>query len=662
MKKFSILALAAAGLLFGACSSDKDVAEAQSGGGLTENGQGYFKVGINLPSLGSTRADWNEEEDPTSGKSSKLHDGKESEWGVESTCLLIFSGTSESTATLAQVNTFTDDYDKDDTDDPNQVTSRKEYVVELTAARDKNLYALAVVNGTGIIEQGTGNSIKINGGTAVSGITLGDLQSALATASPSSMATLAGSFVNSNGHIFMTNVVLSDKQGGQSEPAGATPYTLATVDKTKIAISPTAAREGQCAADIYVERGVAKVTIDNIPTSGNTYPILSTSATGGIEIAGGAAFSATLEGWCLDNTNKSSYLVRNVNQLSTIHNPWMTLVSDGLSNNTVTDKYRFVGQTTVIGGAATTGYRTYWCYDPNYNSDYDAANFYSPGEKKFVSNFGDDNPLYCFENTFDVAHQAVKNTTRVILKVKLNGGNDFYTIGSDRKTIYPLDQLKKQVVNNLLTNGTFRAYYATNGLPESDDNNLSKKYEDIDITFDYGTKTTGSAGLITVDNITIPKECFTGLTDDYVVPDGVIAEINSSMGVIRFYDDGWTYYTIRVQHFGDDLTPWNSGEYGSTAPEEYTIATIYPGSQDKNYLGRYGMVRNNWYLLHIGTIMKIGKPVIPGISGKTDPDEPDNPTDPDDPDHPDDSLDEVYIKARINILSWAKRPQNWDLK
>jgi hypothetical protein len=60
--------------------------------------------------------------------------------------------------------------------------------------------------------------------------------------------------------------------------------------------------------------------------------------------------------------------------------------------------------------------------------------------------------------------------------------------------------------------------------------------------------------------------------------------------------------------------------------------------------------------------MKIGKPVIPGISGKTDPDEPDNPTDPDNPDHPDDSLDEVYIKARINILSWAKRTQSWNLK
>jgi hypothetical protein len=662
MKKFSILALAAAGLLFGACTSDKDVAEAQSGGGLTENGQGYFKVGINLPSSAGTRADWNEE-----GNASKLHDGKSTEWGVESTCLLIFSGSSESTATLAQVNTFTDDYDKDDTDTPNQVTSRKEYVVELTASRESNLYALAVVNGTGVIEQGTGNTIKINGGLAVSGITLADLQSALATASPSSMSNLAGGFVNNNGHIFMTNVVLSDKQGGQTEPAGASTYTLATVDKSKIAISESAAQNSQCAADIYVERGVAKVTIGNTPASGETYPTLSTTATGGIEIAGGATFTATLDGWCLDNTNKSTYLVRNVDQLKTQHTSWMPLVSDGLANNSTTDKYRFVGQSTVIGGDATTGYRTYWCYDPNYEKDYNADNFYSPATKAFVSTFGDDNPLYCFENTFDVAHQSVKNTTRVILKVKLNGGQDFYTINGDRKTIYPVNEMKKQVVNYLFSNGTFRSYYATNGLPESNDNNLKKKYEEITVTFNYGTKTTGSPGLVTVSGITIPQVCFNGATADYTVPNEVITSINSSMGRIRFYNDGWTYYTIRVQHFGDDLTPWNSGEYGSTAPEENTIAKIYPGTSDvqnKNYLGRYGMVRNNWYLLNIGNVVKIGKPVIPDISGTNnpDPDEPDNPDDPDNPDHPDDSLDEVYIKARINILSWAKRPQSWDLK
>jgi hypothetical protein len=37
------------------------------------------------------------------------------------------------------------------------------------------------------------------------------------------------------------------------------------------------------------------------------------------------------------------------------------------------------------------------------------------------------------------------------------------------------------------------------------------------------------------------------------------------------------------------------------------------------------------------------------------------PPDPDDPDHPDDELG-LYIMAKINILSWAKRIQSWQLK
>ena len=113
---------------------------------------------------------------------------------------------------------------------------------------------------------------------------------------------------------------------------------------------------------------------------------------------------------------------------------------------------------------------------------------------------------------------------------------------------------------------------------------------------------------------------------------------------------GIAYYAIRIKHFGDDLTPWNKGEYMTGyAPAESTIATIYPDATDSrqtaNYLGRYGMVRNNWYELVIGDILKVGYSEPPTI-----------------PSHPDDDLEDSYIKARINILSWAKRPQNWNLQ
>ena len=120
---------------------------------------------------------------------------------------------------------------------------------------------------------------------------------------------------------------------------------------------------------------------------------------------------------------------------------------------------------------------------------------------------------------------------------------------------------------------------------------------------------------------------------------------------VERFVDGVAYYPIRIKHFGDDLTPWNSGEFKpSYAPAESTIASIYPAAddsrQDANYLGRYGMVRNNWYELEIGDILKVGSSTVPSLT----------------PDHPDDEIEDLYIKARINILSWAKRTQSWNLK
>ena len=60
MKKLSFLALAAVALLFGACASN-DAVDEKGLNPLEGEGQGYFKVGINLPSIPSTRADWNED-------------------------------------------------------------------------------------------------------------------------------------------------------------------------------------------------------------------------------------------------------------------------------------------------------------------------------------------------------------------------------------------------------------------------------------------------------------------------------------------------------------------------------------------------------------------------------------------------------------------------
>lgn len=126
---------------------------------------------------------------------------------------------------------------------------------------------------------------------------------------------------------------------------------------------------------------------------------------------------------------------------------------------------------------------------------------------------------------------------------------------------------------------------------------------------------------------------------DLKTGDAIVTEINTKLGLkagrpeemvgINTYLKGVTYYIARVKHFGS-LTPWNSGE-------------SYGDNNDK-YLGRYGMLRNNWYELTVGNVYGPGYPGVPPV----------------DPNQPDDE-NEKYLSVSVKILSWAKRSQSVDL-
>ena len=99
---------------------------------------------------------------------------------------------------------------------------------------------------------------------------------------------------------------------------------------------------------------------------------------------------------------------------------------------------------------------------------------------------------------------------------------------------------------------------------------------------------------------------------------------------ISTYANGESYYIARIKHFGDALTPWNSGE-------SY-------GDNNLKYLGRYGMLRNNWYELDVQSVSGPGYPDVPEVKPNT----------------PDDE-DDKYIKVSVKILDWAKRSQDVNL-
>ena len=109
--------------------------------------------------------------------------------------------------------------------------------------------------------------------------------------------------------------------------------------------------------------------------------------------------------------------------------------------------------------------------------------------------------------------------------------------------------------------------------------------------------------------------------------------ILSEFGSVKYYKDAQVFYHVsRIEHFGDDYTPWTEATDGD--PYNYT---------EEKHLGRYGVVRNNWYELHITKITSPGEPEIP-----------------DTPDTPDDE-ETGYVKAEIRILAWAKRTQDVEL-
>lgn len=637
MKKLSILALAAVGLLVGACST-KDVVE-DVAGTMDGKGKGYLNVNINLPTQSevSTRG-WQE--------APQLDDGSSIEYEVDNVLLAVFGGTSEANATLQQVVTKTTNWNTNN-DNPNQITKTSDNIVfKLNDDVTGKLFVLAMLNYTDVVTPNVANGTLAVGQTNIT--TLASLQTAMSTTTNAST-----NFRNANNRFFMTNAVLSDLESG-NEGLNTAGHAKVLAPVTHIYESETEAQAANAtpSAEIFVERGLAKVTIGGY--NSETYAIAVNQDV--MDADGEALVSPTLNGWVLDNTNKKSYIVR-----KTYTDSQWGMFSD-YATNQANDRFRFVGVNPVkpagnaAGPSSSLYYRSYWAFDPNYSNDAGTDDFYEPVTKTFVTGTNMANAQYCFENTFSVLRQTYKNTTRVVLAVEFNGGNDFYTFNNDRKTLYKQADLNDEAAKALMLNSTFKSWFQTNG--------GGATLNGSDVTVEWKKD---KAGLVKVASFKIKIGNAAPL--DYTDAT-VITAINAALGTINRYKGGIAYYAIRIKHFGDDLTPW-----GGNGEKESGINDIYPGSTstnaeelaqcDKRYLGRYGVLRNNWYLLSLGSIAKLGHPIVPWLdsNSKPDPEDPDNPDpNPEDPDHPDDSLDDTYLSAKIHILSWAKRPQGVILK
>lgn len=590
IKHFFGLAVIAA--MTASCSSNEDLGTAGPSTGNNEAGVGYATFTINLPTTSGTRAGG----DPT------YDQGTLDEYDVNDVTLLIFKkggATKEGDYTFVEKANLGNmaPWKKDDT--ANGITASATITAELTGVALTNegsksdYYALAILNNNA---DATGAGGKVTLPTAPTTesttppVTYGSWNAA-------SNADETKFKDNTKG-FYMANAPVYIKDGE--------PTTLVNIDKV---YATKQKAETNAATTIHVERGLAKVTVASADFTKTFTPSGTKYNKDEVKITA----------WNLDVTNKSTFPIHKTTGLNS---PFTTIWS--ASTDPAPSTGRFVD-------AANSAFkRVHWGVDPNYSTDLDETackNAFIILAPNAEINGTAKEPQYCLENTFDIKHMLQGQTTRVVFKATykpdgITKGNTFYKIGNSTD-LWSEENLKKQIKTVALN---------VMGITKAEE---QAKY-DVDLS--KGSNISGVAGhqhLVKAENIT-----YSGEAASSQVKPATITAINEKLGLsdaagISTYLNGEAYYIARIKHFGDVQTPWNEGDetYGDN-----------DATQNNKYLGRYGVLRNNWYELTVNSVSGPGTPDVPTIK----------------PDVPDDESYK-YISVSVKILSWAKRSQKVDL-
>lgn len=577
MKIKHLFGLAVIAAMTASCSSNEDLGTAGPGTGTNETGVGYATFTINLPTTSGTRAVG----DPT------FEDGDANEYDVFNATLLVFK--KPTTATSEGEYTFVESVDLGSMQpwkDPSEtgVTTQAKITAKLeNVNKNDDFFALVLLN---------------NGSGADAKVTLPSEGNKFSDWNVAAKAT--DKFTDTKKGFYMANAPLYNA-------TDKSVTTLVPIKKENIYSTEAQASSGDAAADIYVERGLAKVTLTDATKDEKTVGTSSSYAGDKVKISN----------WALDVTNKKTFPIHNVEGLKDDF--------DAIWNNeAATEASGPSTQRFVDNNGSTKAKRVYWGKDPNYSEmNLSAATEESKTAreehftyvKKENLTAAPTDPLYCLENTFNLANMVQGQTTRVIFKASYtpNGftetdGKTFYKVGTS-VALWSQKNLEahiKTAVTKVISGATT-------------DNTT------IDLTAEGNNITTAGNHEIKASNITVAGHD--------VTPEEVKA-VNAKVGLtekagISTYANGESYYIARIKHFGDALTPWNSGVYGN---------------DNLAYLGRYGMLRNNWYDLDVQSVSGPGYPDVPEVKPST----------------PDDE-DDKYIKVSVKILKWAKRSQNVDL-
>lgn len=598
MKKIKCLSFALVALMLGACSSDEIVIVDDNGGKpqWNDEGKGYVNLAISLPTTQGTR-----------GVNDDFNDGLATEYDVKDATLILFNDGKIHSAYDMELS-----FRPDETKPITSVARITQEInaVEETTGSTAGIQALVVLNSNGVFTVDK-TKAKLSVGTGdnkdMEGKTLDELNTAIKDAQINS---------TNNWHedgFLMSNALLAKGQGGGVEPSGDA-EVLVTIDGDKIHDTRTEA-DNDPAAIIYVERAVAKVEVKTTLTEGK-----------GTLDDENMQESYTITDWCLDNTNNTSKLVRTTAGYDT----WKGYKSEKLAAG-YANPYRFVGGTAVGKDIDDNDlYRVYWGEDFNYTSTPNGDLSHVDENATWKAVNGD--PLYCFENTADMETMLEENCTRVIVKAQFNGGTPFYILDDTKNKIWNVDDVPVEIGRRILADSDVQKWATENLVPSTDPDNPN---EFLSTDFEITLSNADEDGIVTVTGVSVKSSAESKLITDYKdLPTGIVTKANNYIK-LEYYADGVAYYGQSIAHFGEELTPWG---------ESYEENSVYGDetSRDAKYLGRWGVLRNNWYELNINSITGIGSPTVTGVTGSTG------------------TIDkkESFISFTIKVLAWAKRSQS----
>ena len=540
-------------------------------------GTAYAKFTIQLPTVSGTRGD-----DPDKPGTPKFNGGTADEYAVKDAQLVIFQkqkdGDSEGAYTFVETVPIGNLEPWTDNTPNTGVTRYANITAQLkgVSLTGNEYYALVILNNGGqtkvkLPESGTYSEWNV--ANKVQG---------------------AAAFLDSSNGFYMANAPLYST----GEPTTLVPIKGVYSTKAEAQTNP--------ATTVYVERGMAKVTVN-----GSDFTINDASSTYNTD-------KVTINNWTLDVLNKSTFPVH---------------VTTGLKKN-----FDAIWTTPRFVATGSTPQRVYWGVDPNYDKstlttvkecqkefyivDNDGKTYNGDPKSTFTWS-ANTTPLYCLENTFNLANMKQGQTTRVVFKATYTPHNlasakdkTFFMIGNNTQ-IWTKDALVAQITSKAMEMCKSKAVVVTikdkapllkggSHLLSSADVTIMDGKVDKTAAFDYATLNTKL-----------------GLNNTETDVNG-----NPKVG-IKTYKNGECYYIARIKHF-NELTPWASGQ-------------AY-GTDNATFLGRYGVLRNNWYELTVSKVSAPGYPDVPVV----------NPTDPDDE-------DTKFINVEVKILDWAKRTQQVEL-